>query len=72
MDIASRAAARRGQRRLVYLFAALAGVTAGLIIGLALVTSNRPLRLRSRRVQAPAPSSAALARIVVEDAIAQR
>jgi len=35
MDIAIRAAARPGRRRLVYLYAALAGVTAGLVIGLA-------------------------------------
>ena len=35
MDIAIRAAARPDRRRLVYLYAALAGVTAGLVIGLA-------------------------------------
>jgi hypothetical protein len=35
MDIAIRTAARPGRRRLVYLGAALAGVTAGLLIGLA-------------------------------------
>ena len=35
IDIAIRAAARPGQRRLVYLCAALAGVAAGLVIGLA-------------------------------------
>jgi hypothetical protein len=35
MDIAIRAAARPGQRRLVYLCAVLAGVAAGLVIGLA-------------------------------------
>jgi hypothetical protein len=35
MDIAIRAAARPGQRHLVYLCAALAGVAAGLVIGLA-------------------------------------
>jgi hypothetical protein len=35
MDIAIRAAARPGQRRLVYLCAILAGVAAGLMIGLA-------------------------------------
>jgi hypothetical protein len=34
-DIAIRAAARPGQRRLVYACAALAGVMAGLVIGLA-------------------------------------
>ena len=34
-DIAIRAAARPGRRRLVYLCAALAGVAAGLVIGLA-------------------------------------
>lgn len=72
IDIVICAAARVGQCRLVYLLAALAGVTAGLIIGLAPVTSDRPLRHRSRRVQAPAASSAALARIVVEDAVTQR
>ena len=33
MDIAIRAAARPGQRRLVYLCAILAGVAAGLVIG---------------------------------------
>jgi hypothetical protein len=35
MDIAIGAAARPGRRRLVYLYAALAGVAAGLVIGLA-------------------------------------
>jgi len=35
MDIAIRAAARPGRRRLVYLYAALAGVAAGLVIRLA-------------------------------------
>ena len=35
MDIAIRAAARPDRRRLVYLYASLAGVTAGLVIGLA-------------------------------------
>ena len=35
MDIAIRAAARPGRRRLVYLYAALVGVAAGLVIGLA-------------------------------------
>lgn len=35
MDIAIRAAARPGQRRLVYLCAVLAGVAAGLMTGLA-------------------------------------
>jgi hypothetical protein len=35
MDIAIRAAARPGRRRLVHLYAALAGVTSGLVIGLA-------------------------------------
>ena len=35
MDIAIRAAAKPGQRRLVYLCAILAGVAAGLVIGLA-------------------------------------
>ena len=41
MDIALRAAARPGQRRLVYLCAALAGVTAGLVVGLAAQVPGR-------------------------------
>jgi hypothetical protein len=35
MDVAIRAAARPGRRRLVHRYAALAGVTSGLVIGLA-------------------------------------
>ena len=35
MDIAVRAAARPGQRRLVLLWAVMAGIAAGLVIGLA-------------------------------------
>jgi hypothetical protein len=41
MDIALRAAARPGQRRLVYLCAALVGVTAGLVAGLAAQVPGR-------------------------------
>jgi hypothetical protein len=41
MDIAIRAAARPGRRRLVYLYATVAGVTAGLVIGLAAQTPGR-------------------------------
>ena len=41
MDIAIRAAARPGQRRLVYLCAAVAGVAAGLVIGLAAQVPGR-------------------------------
>jgi hypothetical protein len=41
MDIAIRAAARPGQRRLIYLCAALTGVAAGLVIGLAAQSPGR-------------------------------
>ena len=47
MDIAIRAAARPGQRRLVYLCAVLAGVAAGLMTGLA---TRVPGRMADARV----------------------